>query len=50
MNENQYLKGVAISDDEGKDYEEALAWYRWTAEIPKSTMEELVENNTGEDA
>ena len=46
---NQYLKGVAISDDEGVDYEKELAWYRWTAEIPKKTMENLIEKNWGKE-
>ena len=45
IDENNYLKGVAISDDSGDDYEEGLAWYRWTAEIPKKIMENLIEKN-----
>ena len=46
---NQYLKGVTISDDNGDDYEENLAWYRWTAKVPKDTMEKLVEKNSEKD-
>ena len=30
---NQYLKGVTISDDNGDDYEENLAWYRLAVSI-----------------
>ncbi len=46
---NQYLKGVEITDESGKDYEGNLAWYRWTAKIPKKVMETVVENNLGKD-
>ena len=43
----QYLKGVAVCDEEGNDYEEELPWYRWTAEIPAKTLKNLLELNTG---
>lgn len=46
---NQYLKGVTIADDDGNDYEKNLAWYRWSAKIPRETMQVLIEKNTGED-
>ena len=46
---NQYLKGVAISDDNGEAYEENLAWYRWSAQIPAKTLESLIEKNTGKE-
>ena len=45
VNENQYLKGITISDDSGKDYEADLAWYRWSAKIPRETMQELIKQN-----
>ena len=46
---NQYLKGVTIADANGTDYEENLAWYRWSAKIPKGTMEKLIKKNTGKE-
>lgn len=46
---NQYLKGVSIADDNGVAYEENLAWYRWSAQITKSTMEKLIEKNMKEE-
>lgn len=45
--ENQYLKGVDICNEEGKAYEEALPWYRWEAVIPEQTLSNLIEMNTG---
>ncbi|MBQ8802066.1 MAG: SpoIID/LytB domain-containing protein [Tyzzerella sp.] len=45
--ENQYLKGVAICDENGNAYEKDLAWFKWTAEIPALTLQNLLELNTG---
>ena len=47
--ENQYLKGVSICNEEGKSYEEHLPWYRWKAVIPERTMSNLIELNTGKE-
>lgn len=49
IDSNQYLKGVAISNDNGDDYEEKLAWYRWSAKIPEEILEKLVESNCGKE-
>ena len=46
--ENAYLKAVSVSDG-GKDYEEKLPWYRWTANIEESTLSELIRRNTNQD-
>lgn len=46
---NQYLKGVPICNEEGKNYEEHLPWYKWQATIPQLTMEYLIELNSGEE-
>lgn len=44
---NQYLQGVSICDENGNAYEKDLAWYKWTAEIPSKTLNNLIELNTG---
>lgn len=44
---NRYLSGVAICDEQGTAYEKELPWYRWRAEIPRKTLENLLELNTG---
>ena len=44
---NQYLKGIKIHDEEGHAYEKDLPWYRWTAQISKDMLNNLVELNTG---
>ena len=44
---NQYLKGVKICGDDGKDYEKKLPWYRWEAVISKQKLSDLIELNTG---
>lgn len=46
---NQYLKGVTIADGSGTDYEENLAWYRWSAKISKDIMEKLIKKNIGKE-
>ncbi len=45
--DNQYLCGVDICNEEGKAYEEGLAWYRWEATIPQKLLSNLIELNTG---
>ncbi len=47
--ENQYLKGVSICNEEGKAYEETLPWYRWKASVSEETMSNLIELNTGKE-
>lgn len=47
--ENKYLSGVAICDEEGNDYEKTLPWYRWSLQIPAKQMSDLVELNTGKE-
>ncbi len=47
--ENQYLCGIPICDEEGNAYEEGLPWYRWEATVPEQTLSDLVELNTGKD-
>lgn len=47
--DNAYLKGVSICDEEGNAYEANLAWYHWEASIPKKTLENLIELNTGKE-
>ena len=42
-----YLQSVQLTNDKGEYYEEELPWYRWTASIPKETLEQLIELNTG---
>ena len=42
-----YLQSVQLTNDNGEFYEEELPWYRWTAAIPKETLEQLIELNTG---
>lgn len=42
---NQYLRGVSVTDMDGKDYEENLAWYKWNAVIPEKIMKKLLEKN-----
>lgn len=46
---NQYLQGVSICDEQGNAYERSLPWYKWEAEIPQKTLENLIELNTGKD-
>lgn len=43
--ENNYLTGISICDETGKDYEKELPWYRWWIEVPQKEMEELLELN-----
>ena len=43
--QNGYLKSVELKDKDGY-YEEALPWYRWTAEIPEQLLGELISANT----
>ena len=42
---NQYLRGVSVTDIDGKDYEENLAWYKWNAVIPENIMKKLIKKN-----
>ena len=46
---NMYLQGVNICDEEGKAYEEGMPWYRWKAYLPTKIISDLVGINTGED-
>lgn len=46
---NQYLQGIPICDEKGNAYECSLPWYKWEANIPQKTLENLVELNTGTD-
>lgn len=43
---NQYLKGVSICNEKGEDYEADLPWYKWKANIPQTTLQNLIELNT----
>ena len=43
--QNGYLKSVELKDKDGY-YEEALPWYRWTAEIPEQLLGALISANT----
>lgn len=43
---NQYLQSIDICDEGGNDYERNLAWYRWKAVIPRTTLNHLIELNT----
>ena len=45
---NAYLQSVAVCGDEG-DYEKELPWYHWTAQVPVTTLSNLVGLNTGVD-
>lgn len=45
--DNKYLSGVPICNEEGEAYESELPWYRWKAVIPKKTLCNLIELNTG---
>ena len=47
--ENRFLQGVAICDENGADYERTYPWYRWRTEIPGKTLENLIELNTGKE-
>ena len=47
--DNQYLKGVNICNEEGNSYEANLPWFRWKATIPEETMSNLIELNTGKE-
>lgn len=47
--QNQYLQGVAVCNEDGKDYEAELPWYRWEAVIPSQTLCNLIELNTGKE-
>ncbi len=42
---NQYLQGVDIADQSGKDYEKELDWYRWSATIEEDLLEDIIEKN-----
>ena len=44
---NGYLKGVSVSDENGKAYERELPWYSWQATIPQETLSNLISLNTG---
>lgn len=44
---NSYLQSMELCNDKGEAYEKELPWYRWTAVIPKETLEQLIELNTG---
>lgn len=46
---NQYLRGVAICDEQGNAYEHSLPWYKWEAVIPQKTLENMIELNTGKE-
>lgn len=46
--ENAYLKAVDVKEKK-EDYEKELPWYRWSAEIPATTMSNLIGLNTGKD-
>ena len=46
---NQYLQGVSICDKNGQDYERSLPWYRWSAEIPRQSAENVIELHTGKE-
>lgn len=45
--DNGYLQSIELIDDKSKPYEKDLPWYRWTASIPKETIQQLIELNTG---
>ncbi len=45
--ENDYLKGVPVCDEEGNAYEKELPWYRWKATISSEVACGLIERNTG---
>lgn len=45
--DNGYLQSIELVDDKSKPYEKDLPWYRWTASIPKETIQQLIELNTG---
>lgn len=45
---NAYLQSVRVSGDDG-DYERALPWYHWRAEIPSEVLAGLVRDYTGQD-
>ena len=44
---NQYLKSIELCDEEGNAYESSLPWYQWSAVIPATLLENLLELNTG---
>lgn len=44
---NAYLQGIAVCGDAG-DYEKDLPWYRWSAELSKEQIKNLLETYTGE--
>ncbi len=46
---NQYLQGVPICDEQGNAYERSLPWYKWEATIPQNTLKNLIELNTAKD-
>lgn len=47
--ENAYLQGGSLCDENGKAYEEELPWFRWKAVISKQTLENLIELNAGKE-
>ena len=47
--DNHYLKGVPICDENGDAYETAMPWYRWEAVISCQMISNLIELNTGEE-
>ena len=46
---NQYLQGIPICDEQGNAYERSLPWYKWEATIPQETLNNLIELNTAKD-
>ena len=46
--ETGYLQSVSVSGSDG-DYEKDLPWYKWRAEIPVTTLSNLIGLNTGTD-
>ncbi len=47
VDENKYLSGVEIVNEEGVAYEEEASWYRWSAQIADEVLEKIVERNAG---
>lgn len=47
--DNRFLQGVPICNEDGKAYEESLPWYRWEAAVSRQTLCNLIELNTGQE-
>lgn len=45
---NSYLCSIDVAEN-GNAYEKNLPWYRWSANIPEKTLENLIEKNTKTD-